>query len=274
MLLTLYPPTRPATIGEVLDAGFRVFRASLLQSLPYGVLAMIAGKLPHLYAIVMHRPDHQLGAADPLWWALYAAGAVLAIAFVNAVLLKQVAFASGFRLPARAALGLGMRRAPAATAVLALEVLAIGLCLAPLLGIPRPYLTWGVVVLAVPATYIGVALSCAWAALLVGNRGVPGSLRYSFQLTRGSWWRTAIIYLIGAAMLAVFYTLAGVIAAVFVAFAGTANIAVMTAVSAEVAAALGAVGVPFYSALALAVYCDLEARREGVDLPVADAAAS
>jgi hypothetical protein len=273
MLLTLYSPTRPAMIGEVLDAGFRIFRATLLQSLPYGVLAMIAGKLPHLYAVAVHRPAPRLGVDDPWWWALYAVGVVLAIAFVNAILLKQVAVASGSRLRARAALGLGMRRAPAATAVLALEVLAIGLCLAPLVGITRAYLTWGVVVLAVPASYIGVALSCGWAALLVGNRGVPGSLRYSLQLTRGNWWRTAIIYLIGAAMLAVFYTLAGVIAAVFVAFAGTANIAVMTAVSAEVAAALGAVGVPFYSALALAVYCDLEARRERVDLPVAGAAA-
>ena len=274
MPVTLYPSPRQATIGEVLDAGFRIFRATLIPTLPYGVLAMVAGKLPHLYEIALARSAQGTGWHDPLWWLLYALGAMLSIAFMNAILLRQWAFASGGKSEARAVFGSGLRQMPAAAMVFILALIGVGICFTPLLSVPRAYLSWGIVVLAAPAGYVWVMLSCSWSALLVGGRGIAASLRYSVQLVRGNWWRTLTIYLIGGAMLAVFYTLAGVIAAVLVALAGTANIAVMTAVSAEVAAALAAVGVPFYVALALAVYCDLEARKAGVDLeePVAGAA--
>ncbi|MBV9913002.1 MAG: hypothetical protein JOZ93_10500, partial [Sinobacteraceae bacterium] len=52
MASALYSLNRPAAIAEVLDAGFRIFRATLLQTLPYGLLAMLAGKLPHLYGLL------------------------------------------------------------------------------------------------------------------------------------------------------------------------------------------------------------------------------
>jgi len=44
------------------------------------------------------------------------------------------------------------------------------------------------------------------------------------------------------------------------------DMAVLTAVSTVVVVILGAIGTPFYSALALAVFGDLSARREGADL--------
>lgn len=274
MSLTLYPSTRDATIGEVLDTGFRIFRATMLQTLPYGVLAVVAGKCPHLYTLFASssRPP---GLADPLWWACDAIGALLVIAAINAILLRQAALSGGRACSLAGALRGGWRRTPSTATVFALVLLLICLCFAPLLAVPRSYLSWSAIALAIPGAYVGFSLSCAWAAALLGGRGILGSLRYSLQLVRGNWWRTAIIYLIGAAMLGAFYTLAGVVAAVLVAAGGSANIAVMTAVSAEVVAALAALGLPFYLALALALYRDLEARNGAIalDQPVADAAA-
>jgi len=42
----LYPPEGPQTVAQVLDSGFRVFKASLVRCLLFGAIAMIAGQLP------------------------------------------------------------------------------------------------------------------------------------------------------------------------------------------------------------------------------------
>lgn len=262
----LYPPSRPQSIGEVLDSAFRIFRITFLRCLPYGVLAMVAGQLPNIYDIATGRPLSQFGGGDPQWWLLYAVGAFLGIAFVNVIIIRQALLASGSAQAGRTDLMAGLRKAPASFAVFVLLFLAIGVCFLPLIGLPRAYLLWGVILLSVPATYVGVMLSCSVAALLIGGKGIIASLRYSLHLVRGSWWRTATIYSVGFAMLGVFYTLAGVIAAVVVPFAGNGDIAIFTAVSAVMAAALVAVAVPFYSAMGLAIYGDLQARKEGTDL--------
>src|SRR5450756_696692 len=127
MSSVLYPPSRPQSIGEVLDSAFRIFRATLLRCLPYGVLAMIAGQLPNIYDIVTRRPLHQFGGGDPVWWVLYGLGAFLAIAFVNVILLRQGAMASGRRSVTGAVLRAGLRRAPAAAAVFLLLLSAVAL---------------------------------------------------------------------------------------------------------------------------------------------------
>ncbi|MGH8140862.1 MAG: hypothetical protein ACREVV_22050 [Steroidobacteraceae bacterium] len=271
----MYPPSRPQSIGEVLDAAFRIFRATLLRCLPYGVLAMVAGQLPNIYYVVTGRPPGQFGRGDPVWWGLYAIGAFFAIAFFNVIVIRQAAVASGSRPVARTELLVGLRKAPATAAVFLLLLLAIAVCFLPLLGVPREYYLWAILALSVPATYVGVLLSCSVVALLIGGKGIVASMRYSSHLILGSWWRTATIYSVAIAMLAVFYTLAGVIAAVLVPFAGVGDIAVITAVSAVMAAALGAVGVPFYTSMGLVLYGDLEARKEGADLErrIVDAAA-
>src|SRR5690349_15821097 len=45
----LLPLPRPLMTGEVLDGGFRLFRAGLLRCLPYSGLAVLALELPSLY---------------------------------------------------------------------------------------------------------------------------------------------------------------------------------------------------------------------------------
>jgi hypothetical protein len=263
----LYPPSRPQSIGEVLDSTFRIFRVTLLRCLPYGVLAMVAGQLQNIYDIVRGRPLHQFGRGDPVWWALYGVGIFIAYTFINAILIRQATMAAGSQSAARAALVAGLQKAPAAFVIILLSLLAVAACFIPLLvPVPPLFRTVEIFVLCLPAVYVGVLLSCSWTAMLIGHKGIVGSLGQSAHLVRGNWWRTVTIYLVAWAMLGVLFVSAGVIAAVLVPIAAGGDVAVTTAVSAVMVVALGAIYVPFFTAMAIALYGDLEARKEGADL--------
>src|SRR5581483_5622473 len=168
MASVLYPPSRPQSIGEVLDAAFRIYRVTLLGCLPFGVLAIVAGQLPNIYLIARHRPLRQFGGGDPLWFVLYGLGVFLSIAFVNVIVLRQGSAMTGSH-SARRALAAGVRKAPATFMAGILLFLAVGACFIPLAVLPREYVKWGFVLLCVPATYVGVVLSCCIIAVLVGD---------------------------------------------------------------------------------------------------------
>src|SRR5262249_30675934 len=113
----LYPPARPQSIGEVLDSAFRIFKATLVPCLPYGVLATVAGQLQNIYLIATGRTLHSFTNTDPVWWTLYVLGAVLGGTLLNGIFVRQAAIASGSRLTGSAALREAMRWAPATIAL-------------------------------------------------------------------------------------------------------------------------------------------------------------
>src|SRR5882672_4199920 len=117
MSLVLYPPTRPQSIGEVIDTAFRIFKATLLRSLPYSVLATVAGQLQNIYLIATGRTLHRFANTDPGWWLLYLFGAFIGGIFINAILIRQAASASGSPSVGSAALVEGLRKTPAAIAM-------------------------------------------------------------------------------------------------------------------------------------------------------------
>lgn len=262
----LYPPTRPQSIGEVIDLAFRIFKATLLRSLPYSVLATVAGQLQNIYLVVTGRPLHKFANTDPAWWGLYLLGAMIAGSFINAILIRQATVASGSPSVGSAALVEGLRKAPATFVMGLLIVLAVGLCFVPMAAVPRPYQALSLLALCIPAGFVGTYLLCSWPALLVGHKGIIGSLRYSVNLIRGHWWRTVMIYTVAVTMIIVLSVTAGMIVGVLAAFGATRDLAVTTAVSAVMVVASGALYMPFVTAMTLSLYGDLQARREGTDL--------
>jgi uncharacterized membrane protein YhaH (DUF805 family) len=95
----------------------------------------------------------------------------------------------------------------------------------------------------------------------------PGaSLVRSLRLTRGSFWRVALIYTVAFVILMVLYILLGTATGLVAALAAHGDLAVVTAVYAVAVVAMGAFAVPFYMAVQLAVFGDLTARRDGTDL--------
>jgi hypothetical protein len=266
MSLVLYPPARPQSIGEVIDTAFRIFKATLLRSLPYSVLATVAGQLQNIYTIVTGRALRPFANANPAWWLLYLLGAFIGAVFINAVFIRQAAVASGSPSVGSAALAEGLRRTPVAFGTGALIIVAIGVCFVPMLAVPRAYWAVSLVALCIPAGYVAVFFLCSWPALLVGRKGIIGSLRYSVSLIRGHWWRTVMVYAVAMTMIMVLSVTAGMIVGVLAALGAARDLAVTTAVSAVMVVASGAIYMPFITAMTLALYGDLQARREGTDL--------
>ncbi len=266
MASVLYPPGRPQSIGEVLDTAFRIFRRTLLACLPFGVLASVSSQLPYIYTIATGRPQTALGIFDPLWWAFDWLGVLIWLFFVSIIILRQAAGASGRRLGVRESLAAALRRLPALIGLVLLAVAVGILCASPLALLPRAYLMVGGGVALVPAIFFAVYIFCATFAVLIGEKGVFGSVRQGFYLLRGNWWRTATIYATGFVIVMVFYILATVLAVVLLSVTGGDDVAVFTAMSTVTVGAMSTFGIPFYTSVGLALYGDLESRRQGRDL--------
>jgi len=245
----LYSPSRPQSIGEVLDSAFRIFKLSFLKCLPYGVATMLAGQIPNIYQVALRRPIKQFGGGDPLWWVLFICGGVLSLLLWCAQILRQRALIQTLPVAASAELGLAWRRLPAMVAfsILGTAALCVGFAL---LVLPGFYLLLAFTLCAPPIVYAGM--------------GPVAAMRYSARLIYGNWWRAFTIYAVGFSAILVFYVLSFMLVAVLLPFAGAADIAAVTAFSAVLVVILGAIAMPFLSALTLAVYTDLQKRKEHV----------
>lgn len=262
----LYPPSRPQAIGEVLDSAVRIFKATLLKVLPFSVLATVAGQLQNIYIILSGRNIRPFSNSDPGWWAVYLLGTIVGAALINAIIVRQGAIATGSESVSMTALKEGLRNVPAVVLMGIVMAVLVGIWFVPLAVIPAAYRSWSGALLAVPAFYLLVLFLCSWPARLIDRKGPIESLRYSAHLVRGNWWRTVMVYLVVLTMIIVLSVTAGLIVGVLTQLVAARDLAVSTAVSAVMVVASGAVFVPFVSSMSLALYGDLQSRKDGADL--------
>lgn len=268
MTTPLYPPQRPLSVGETLDFTFRIYQRTVLKCLPLAVLAVLGSQLPALYLLASGRglkASMLVTMQEPGYQAVNLVSVLLSLVLNATILLRQYKLITGSQAGGEVATM--ARRVLALLACSFLIGFALLVCLAPaallLAGLPQ----WIVAVLClVFVGYVLVALSCAYAVLIVEDARPMASLRRSWSLTRGSFWRLSAVYTVALIILIVFYVVLGSATAFVVAVAAHGELAVMTAAYAVVAVALGAFVFPFYSAVQLAVLGDLTARREGIDL--------
>jgi hypothetical protein len=266
MSSAFYPPVRPLSVGEVLDLVFQIFKATLVKGLPYGICAVIAQQLPNIYALGSGATVRQsLAAGQPVRMALFGVGVSLALMAWSALLLRQRAIIEQRPTSIGAELGEALRRLPSFLAATLLFLLVVGGGAAVLLVVPRHYRTEARIPIEILSLYLAILLSCAWPAVLFAGQGPLGALRQSVRLVWGNWWRVALIYGVGGAIVIVVAVLLGALIAAIVSSLG-AGIPVMTSVFTEVANALGAVTAPFAGAMLLATFADLRVRKEGIDL--------
>lgn len=289
----LYPPPRPQSVSEVLDAAFRIYSATLLKCLPYSFSSVIVGQLLSVYDL-LHR--HALTPAavhaaqlqqvrDPRWWGLLVVVLVASTTFANAVFLRQYALATGHATAMRAELGRALRRVPGVLLMTLLAGLAFAATVIPVmlalmalggltgLGRSAPALSSqiGIVIgvflaMLIAGSWIVIKWVCSVPIYLFGERGPVESMSHSWQLTRGNFWRLSVIYSVGVVLLMVFYALASVVGGAMALFVGRGDLILFLAVTSVVIALLAALFAPFYQALILAVCGDLSVRREGADL--------
>jgi hypothetical protein len=262
----LYPPSRPQAIGEVLDSAVRIFKATLLKVLPFSVLATVAGQLQNIYIILSGRNIRPFSNSDPGWWAVYLLGTLVGAALINAIIVRQGAIAMGSQSASMTALKEGLRNVPAVVLMGIVMAVLVGIWFVPLAVIPAAYRSWSGALLALPAFYLLVLFLCSWPARLLDRKGPIESLRYSAHLVRGNWWRTVMVYLVVLTMIIVLSVTAGLIVGVLTQLGAARDLAVSTAVSAVMVVASGAVFVPFVSSMSLALYGDLQSRKDGADL--------
>lgn len=267
MSATLFPLTAPLSIGEVLDAGFRLFRATVLACLPFATFAVIAGQLPGIYSVSHGRPPGSFTPGDLPWVAVNVASALLTVALVGAIFVQQHRVAAGASRSMRVALAMALRRVAVAVGLVLL--LAFGLAVVGALAtmLSRVLGTaWVVMVLAPLLAWAGVSVLFAWPAVLVEGSSIRSALRSSLALVSGNRLRTALILLVALAAVLALYSIAVIVGIVIATLLGSADLAFVTAVTNVLLVVLGAFGVPFYTALILAAYEDLKVRRQGSDL--------
>jgi hypothetical protein len=269
MAASLYPPQRPLSIGEIVDAAFRIFRATLVKCLPYALIAVIAGQLPNIYYLLSGRGLTQSLTAsvrDPKWMSLYVVGTLSGLVLWSAILLRQHAMATGGAAATAQELGTALRRLPAMVLLGVLGGAAVGCWFVPAFLFSQPARAVALVLLAVPASLVMVALSAAWTTLLLTGRGAAASIAHSWRLTSGSVWRLTGVYTVAVFILIAVYVVLGMVTGVVSILLARNDIAVISAAAETLIVVLSAVATPFYCAMALAVFGDLVVRKEGTDL--------
>lgn len=250
----------------MLDLAFQIFKATLVGGLPYGICAVVAQQLPNIYALSTGATLRQtLGAGQPVGIGLFVLGVLLALTAWSALLLRQRAIIEQRPTSIRSELGDALRRLPSFAAVTLLFLVLVTGPFALLVLVPQQYRGEVRVPLEVLSLYLAILLSSTWPAVLFARLGPFGALRQSIHLVWGNWWRMALFYVVGGAVVIVVAVLLGALIAAIVSSLG-AGIPVMTSVFTEVANVLGAVTAPFAGAMLLATFGDLRVRREGTDL--------
>jgi hypothetical protein len=275
MISGVYPPDGPQTIGQVLDAGFRIFKVSLVRCLLFGALAMIAGQLPNIYSLATGKLARIVLSGDPIVIALSIVGSIATIYLGAAVLIRQREIAEGRRNPTRVELAWALRRLPVVLGVAVVSIVALGLV--PAIGFVLAETEWlsGAALVAAIAL-LGVAqlaslwlvpgLSMAVVVSTLGSSGVGASLREGLSLAAGSWWRTMLTFIVWGILLVVFNFVVVLLIVMALPILGATDVTMLAAGTPVALVALRAIGLPFLIAILLAVYGALQVRRQGVDL--------
>lgn len=296
--MTSRPDLRPRTIGENLDAGFKLFTSN------FRVLITVAAIILIPVAVLTAAISASLGAVDvfdlvsesgdgtidftglgSLFTAFAITGVISAIAglVVQASVVKVIGEAyQGRETSWQDAIALGVRKA--------FPVFLTGLLIA--LGAIALLIVAGIVVAVVGAfsdvlaitsalfLFVGIAVSVftlvyvAVPALIVENLGPLGAIRRSATLVRARFWPTfwtailayLIVLVISLIVGGIIQTVVVIPAALDSVSSGELSGGLISAVSNVSSAMVSIVTTPFLAAVGIAVYFDLRVRTEGFDL--------
>ncbi|MUK01758.1 hypothetical protein GM708_07310 [Vibrio cholerae] len=296
-------PLRPLGLGEILDGAFQACRknplatfgiAILLQAVVALVTVLLLGNLMSSFEVFDSpnpTPDSIIGALASLGVFASIAGIVSAVALLvlqgilvipiaRAVINQKTSFGQAWRL-ARGRLlplfGFGLLSFAIGLVGLMLLVGISALAIAAL----SEYSAFVIVPLVIGAVVVmvwaSVKLVVAPAAVMLEGRGPWVSIKRSWLLTRGNWWRTfgivlltSIIVSIIASVISTPLTFAVGLIFGFSSSASTASgvldsLPVIIATQA-ITALFAAIGYAFQAGVTSLLYVDLRIRREGFDV--------
>ena len=308
-------PLHPLGLGELLDGAVQTMRQNprVMLGLSAAVMAvvgvlstgfMVVG-LPRLMSAV-DSPEGEIGAGDisnlvsggftgfvvPVVLQVLATivlSGMLTVAVSEAVLGRRPSAGQVWakaRPRVLALIGLSLLTGLLVTLAVAVFVLPGAVLLTVSGAAGGIALLFGVPAAIWLAVWASIRLAFAAPALLLEDLGVVASMRRSWRLVHGSWWRmlgvlllTSVIASVANGLLqAPFSIIGGVLAAVATpeSAATAADITPMLVISTVVgnigAVIASTVSAPFVAAVTALLYIDLRIRREGLDVALARAA--
>ena len=199
------PQLRPLSIGEVLDAGFRLLRhrfgtlmvCVLAAGLPLSILRtiIIASTDPDYYdvnAVRFGDPPTEVIVGQIVAALVFFLGVLIAIAACFRVISAAYL---GEPMTAGESLRAGARRVPAmvgATIVLAILAVVVFFIFALLVAAFRPF----VIAMIAGVVYLLVKWSLVWPAIVAEKAGPLNSINRSWTLTEDHWWRSFAVLLV------------------------------------------------------------------------------
>jgi hypothetical protein len=277
-------PSAPRSIGGVLDDSIRLFRAGFAKSGPLALAAQLLVAIPTLYfrlkllgTVGVRNPQAMLAMyMSANFWLPYLVCTIAAIGFYNALTLQLASEFQGTPASLLDSTRRGYRLLGRVLLMFLLFLLlwamvggSIGLVFA-LTGPIAPASRIGIFaiagVIAAPIViYLLGRLYLTNVALLVDDLRVFESVKASWNLTRGHWWRGATIYGVILLIAIVFYFIIAFAVGLITYSFGPAS--VVGAGLTELVSLLGTtILLPLVSAALLAIYHDFKLRTEGADL--------
>jgi hypothetical protein len=253
------PQLRPLSVGEMLDAGFRLFSARFWTL----ILCVLVPVVPLTIVATALQASVDPNAFDLNSTAQVDSGTALAGTLV-AALIQFAAAALGIAacFKAISAAYLGERAGAAESLRYALGRL-VPLLIAYLLFLVLVAI--GFIALIIPAFWIAVKLSMVFPAVVFERKGPFSAIGRSWTLTRGHWWRIfgtlAVIFLITFVAQLVLGGVAGGLLG-----ASDASELTTAVVLTLVNLLTLALTYPLWAAVTSVVYYDLRVRNEGFDL--------
>ena len=257
----LLPLPRPLMTGEVLDAGFRLFRASLLRTLPYSGLVVLVLELPTLYAILFSRAS--FGSAFVAAYYLpiaYTAAFLCTVPMLGVIMLRMNAVARGLQPRFRHEIRVALRRWPGAViATVGAFMIPVALVvLGPAFssGFSSSAVTFLAIVFFWPTALFVVALPVFWC----GGLGPFAAILQSLRISARRSWRMVGAILASLCIVGVFVLLVSSIVALMSPLFGRADLFLGATVQSLLYLVVGAFGVPFLLAVLIVAHRDLELR--------------
>ncbi|WP_418605755.1 glycerophosphoryl diester phosphodiesterase membrane domain-containing protein [Georgenia sp. SUBG003] len=301
-------PLRPLNVGEILDGGFRAIRAN--PKVMFGLSLLVMGAMAVIEAVILGlfmgqviplldsttSPEtlSALGAGSALGMLATGIGVYIASIVLTALLIISVsqsvigrvatvgevwANARGqvWRLVGLTLL-LGVGWVVVVVAIAVLTALLVGGIVAAL-GDAAPAVAVIVVLLVILAAVVGAAffavrLTLSAPALMLERTGVLESLRRSWSLTRGHFWRIFGSLALAVVIVSVISYALMIPLSLGMAFTGTDMTAMVVTmiVSTVISVLVSALTTPFLAAVLALVYIDVRMRKEGLDVELARAA--
>jgi hypothetical protein len=253
------PQLRPLSVGEILDAGFRLFRhrfgtlvgCIFVPIVPFYILGTIIVGSTDPTAFDVNAPVDNSGTAvvgrliDQLLSSIAAAVAVAAC-------FKAI---SAAYLGERAGVGDSLRYAAGRFLPLIVAYIVMVIILVP-----------AFIALIIPGIWISVKLSMTFPALVCEKAGPFKSIGRSWELTKDNWWRVfGTLLVVFILMFVITLALGGVLGAVLLSSdsMGELAFAVLTTL---IGLLIAAITYPLIAAVVTVMYYDLRVRNEGFDL--------